>query len=222
MRRSDQHHTSTRRIFYAIPRRLSYANVAATLALFFAMSGGALAAKHYLISSTKQLSPKVLKALKGHDSGHGATGPQGPKGEPGTPGPKGETGPKGGKGESGSKGSTGATGATGPASTELWATVSSAGAMVHGKGVVSAERFKTGLYGVSFDQRVDSCAYEVTLADTGLRGESEPPEGLVAAAPGEAERAPERFEPEPEEVEVRTLNRSGVETSLPFHLTVFC
>jgi hypothetical protein len=44
-------------------RRLSYANVVATLALVFAMSGGALAANHYLINSTKQINPKVLKAL---------------------------------------------------------------------------------------------------------------------------------------------------------------
>jgi hypothetical protein len=44
-------------------RRLNYANVTATLALFFAMSGGALAAKRYLINSTKQINPKVLKAL---------------------------------------------------------------------------------------------------------------------------------------------------------------
>jgi hypothetical protein len=46
-----------------IRRNLSYANVTATLALVFAMSGGALAAKHYLLSSTKQISPKVLNSL---------------------------------------------------------------------------------------------------------------------------------------------------------------
>jgi hypothetical protein len=97
----QQQRVSTRRIFRAVPRRLSYANVAATLALFFAMSGGALAAKHYLISSTKQLSPKVLKALKGQDGGHGATGPQGSKGEPGALGARGDTGPKGERGEAG-------------------------------------------------------------------------------------------------------------------------
>ena len=34
-------------------RHLNYANVTATLALVFAMSGGALAAKHYLVSSPK-------------------------------------------------------------------------------------------------------------------------------------------------------------------------
>jgi hypothetical protein len=36
------------------------------------MSGGALAAKRYLINSTKQINPKVLKALKGN------VGPWGP------------------------------------------------------------------------------------------------------------------------------------------------
>jgi hypothetical protein len=46
-------------------KRITYANVAATLALVFSMSGGALAATHYLINSTKQISPKVLKKLKG-------------------------------------------------------------------------------------------------------------------------------------------------------------
>ncbi len=35
-------------------RRLSYANVTATLALVFAMSGGAMAANHYLITSTSR------------------------------------------------------------------------------------------------------------------------------------------------------------------------
>lgn len=44
-------------------RHLNYANVVATLALVFAMSGGALAAQHYLLSSPKQISPKVLRSL---------------------------------------------------------------------------------------------------------------------------------------------------------------
>jgi hypothetical protein len=50
----------------AIPsRRLNYANVTATLALFFAMSGGALAARHYLINSTKLINPKGAKSVEG-------------------------------------------------------------------------------------------------------------------------------------------------------------
>ncbi len=49
-------------------RRFSYANVAATLALVFSMSGGALAAKHYLLSSTRQISPAVLRSLEASDT----------------------------------------------------------------------------------------------------------------------------------------------------------
>jgi len=47
-----------------IRRHLSYANVVATMALVFAMSGTAMAGKHYLINSTSQIKPSVLKTLK--------------------------------------------------------------------------------------------------------------------------------------------------------------
>jgi hypothetical protein len=67
----------------------------ATLALFFAMSGGALAAKHYLINSTKQISPRVLKALKGN---------AGPVGRPGPPGASGALGKEGAAGKEGQRG----------------------------------------------------------------------------------------------------------------------
>jgi hypothetical protein len=63
-----------------VRRHLSYANVTATLALVFAMSGGALAAHHYLISSTKQINPKVLKKLRGRTGSTGPTGKEGPPG----------------------------------------------------------------------------------------------------------------------------------------------
>jgi hypothetical protein len=45
--------------------RLSYANVIATLALVFSMTGGAMAAQHYLINSTSQINPAVLGTLRG-------------------------------------------------------------------------------------------------------------------------------------------------------------
>jgi hypothetical protein len=73
-------------------RRLSYANVAATMALVFSMSGGALAAQHYLISSTKQISPKVLKKLKGNTGKTGAAGKAGPAGKEGPQGKEGAPG----------------------------------------------------------------------------------------------------------------------------------
>jgi len=76
-----------------IPRRhLNYANVVATLALVFAMSGGALAAKHYLINSTKQINPKVLKKLKGNTGKTGAAGAIGATGKEGPPGKEGAPG----------------------------------------------------------------------------------------------------------------------------------
>lgn len=48
-------------MFSRIRNRMIYANVAMTVALVFAMSGGAYAASRYMITSTKQISPKVLK-----------------------------------------------------------------------------------------------------------------------------------------------------------------
>jgi Collagen triple helix repeat (20 copies) len=117
-----------------IRRRFTYANVAATLALVFAMSGGAYAASHFLITSTKQISPKVLKALKGKagangaqgatgatgatgpggPAGTGSAGPAGPTGATGETGAKGETGKEGKEGKEGKAGAPGAKGETGP------------------------------------------------------------------------------------------------------------
>ena len=81
--------------------------VIATLALVLAMTGGAYAAKQYLITSTKQISPKVLSALKGN------AGPAGKSGANGVTGAKGEAGPAGIKGEKGEKGERGEKGETG-------------------------------------------------------------------------------------------------------------
>jgi hypothetical protein len=89
-------------------RRISYANVAATLALVFSMSGGALAASHYLINSTKQINPKVLKKLKG------ATGPAGAAGLTGANGVAGAAGKEGPGGKEGAAGKEGKEGPPGP------------------------------------------------------------------------------------------------------------
>lgn len=103
-------------------KQLNATTAIAVLALVFAMTGGAWAAKKYLITSTKQISPSVLKALKGASGKNGASGspgaaglagPTGPGGPQGGSGQKGETGQKGEQGPPGAEGKKGEKGATG-------------------------------------------------------------------------------------------------------------
>lgn len=91
-------------MFVTMRRPYTFASLIAIVALVFAMAGGAWAAKKYLITSTKQISPSVLKKLKGKrgakgaagvngiNGANGATGPVGPQGSPGAPGKDGAVG----------------------------------------------------------------------------------------------------------------------------------
>ena len=93
-------------------RRPSPAMVVACLALFVASTGTSIAASHYLITSTKQIKPSVIKVLKGAkgpagQSVTGLTGPQGPKGDTGTTGATGATGVTGAAGAAGAQGPSG-------------------------------------------------------------------------------------------------------------------
>lgn len=101
-----------------VRKHLTYANVIASLALLFAMTGGAYAATHYLINSTKQINPRVIRALRGNGGNSGSTGPagpQGPQGAQGAPGKQGSAGPEGKEGPQGKEGKTGVQGPEGPA-----------------------------------------------------------------------------------------------------------
>ncbi len=76
-----------------IRKRLTFANVAMTLALVFAMTGGAYAAKKYLITNTKQISPRCSsssRAPRGRPAAvaglQGAAGKDGLAGAPGKDG----------------------------------------------------------------------------------------------------------------------------------------
>jgi hypothetical protein len=90
------------------PRKhLSYANVALTLVLVFAMSGGAFAADSssaraakkrptkYLITSIKQISPSVLKQIETKVAGRLKEGPSGKEGPAGKEGGQGAPGKEG-------------------------------------------------------------------------------------------------------------------------------
>lgn len=79
-------------MFSRIRKRLTYTNIAMTLAFVFATTGGAYAASKVLITSTKQIKPSVLKQLKGKA---GAQGPAGARGPTGTAGAQGSAGANG-------------------------------------------------------------------------------------------------------------------------------
>ena len=142
-----------------IRRHLSYANVAATLALLFAMSGGAIAATGGFTGSGGKLQAcvndegalKLLKAGKHCKRGQktvgwNQTGPTGAKGTPGVAGAAGATGPSG---------SAGASAVT------LWAFVGPEGQLFESSGVTGV----TGAdpYKVKFTRDVSKCALSATL-----------------------------------------------------------
>jgi Collagen triple helix repeat (20 copies) len=102
-------------MFQSIAKRMRVtpSGAIATLALVFAMTGGAYAASHYLITKTSQIKPSVLAQLKGKGGPAGASGAPGAAGALGPAGPAGAAGPQGPAGPGGPAGSAGKDGAPG-------------------------------------------------------------------------------------------------------------
>lgn len=170
-------------------RRPSPALILAIVALVLALTGSAIAAKRYLITSTKQISPAVLKQLASMSgttgsTGAGPTGAAGPKGPAGDKGETGDKGPTGDPGATGQPGPEGPPGPQGPPGTSggggtgggtanvAWAVVNGEGntARISESGISASRRVANavGSYLVEFPTDVTDCAYEATI---GLPGD---------------------------------------------------
>jgi len=94
-------------MFLWVRSSLRFTNIPLAVALILMMSATAYAGSKYIITSTKQINPKVLSSLKGKAGAAGKPGAQGAlgaTGPQGAPGATGATGPQGGPGEAGTTG----------------------------------------------------------------------------------------------------------------------
>lgn len=178
-------------------RHPSPALVIAILALVFALGGTAIAAKRYLITNTKQISPAVLKQLAK------LAAKEGKRGSPGAAGAAGATG---------AAGASGARGPAGPGAIVYWAVVNPNGSLArHGTSETQVEQIGTGSYVVKFEAEVTQCAYEAAIGRSEPENTENPGYATVVARSGE-----------PHGVLVQTYNTSPALEDKGFHLAVFC
>lgn len=97
-------------MFKMLRTRFGIPGIVSVIALVFAMTGGAFAAKKYIITSTKQIKPSVLKSLKGEEGPRGLAGTNGTNGTNGKDGAQGSAGTHGTDGTDGTNGTVGTDG----------------------------------------------------------------------------------------------------------------
>src|ERR1700742_2055730 len=157
-------------------RHLTYANVAATLALFLALGGAAYAATQLPKNSvgTKQLKKGAVTAakinVKTRNALRGATGPAGPQGKTGKTGKTGAKGATGPQGKTGNQGEAG----TGPA----FEVFTSGKTVTTAPTTVVAGTLPAGAYVVSADVYLESAGKLTTVTCSLNVG------GIVAEAAG--------------------------------------
>jgi hypothetical protein len=188
------------------------------MALVFAMSGGAMAANHYLITSTKQISPRILKTFKGKAGSAGVQGATGPQGLAGPAGKLGPDGSPGVEGKAGAEGKPGAEGRPGADATRLWALIANptgGPTVTHSSGVLGTSRSSTGVTTVEFSQDVSQCSFQATI--TNVHGGS-------YAAPIEIQVTTAFYEgglPH-NQAEVLTRRAEAFTNNLDFSVAAFC
>lgn len=191
--------------------QLSYANVAATLALVIAVGGGSAyaAAKigkadlaYHAVGASKVdfnaiTASKVRNsALSGKDlRDNSVTTTDVRNGTLRQEDFAASQLPKGDKGEKGD-----------PAAA-IFGTVSAAGALGNGKGVTAVSAGDPGVYTVTFSQDVSKCAFVGTVATSGADDG-----GTVTAAPGTTAQ----------QATFRTRDTAGTAAQRPFQFAVYC
>jgi hypothetical protein len=185
----------------------------AVLVLVLALGSSAVAAKRYLITTTKQISPKALGEITSAAAKAASAGSPGAPGAPGTPGPQ---GPKGDAGERGPIGPPGPPGeAIGSAGGEIgWVVVDDKGIPVRasGPGIASARQAgaPAGSYEVTFGSNIMACAYQATIA------------GATSGIPTPAYVTVGRLPSSSVTVVVQTAGTDGTLVDRGFHLAVLC
>jgi hypothetical protein len=142
------------------------------------MGGSAVAAKHYLISSTKQISPKVLNKLKGNAGRPGAAGAIGATGSPGLTGPRGPTGSAGPGTVTGVTAGTGLTGRGSTGNVTLGADFNAVQARVTGSPCVG------GISSIAVNGAASCATTAVSPLVAELKANEEEITGLTSLNPG--------------------------------------
>lgn len=182
-------------------RRLNPALLISVAALVLALTGSAVAAKRYLITNTKQISPAVLKQLT-------------KLAKEGSSGPAGSAGAAGAAGSAGADGISGERGPAGPGAEVHWAVVNGDATLDRdGSGEVTVSRIgeAEGTYVVAFDRDVTQCAYEAAIGRAGTESVEDPGFATVVRRFGV-----------PNGVLVQTYDVGGDRVDKGFHLAVFC
>jgi hypothetical protein len=138
--------------------------VGAAVAALFVAAGGAAAAGHFVITSTSQIKPSVIQALRGNQ------GPRGLRGLTGAPGATGAPGSQGAQGPPGSPGTPGVPGAAGSA--RAVAVVNSDGTLLQGIGFPKnvtgvSHTAKRGIYCVGLAGGIDPATAIASLTAPG-------------------------------------------------------
>ncbi len=177
---------------------LTYANVMATVAVFFALAGTSYAA---IVITGKNVKDGTLTGKDIRDRSitakdvTGVVGPRGEQGPQGAPGPQGPQGPQGHN------------------ATRLWAVVNADGSLARGSGVTSISGGPSAgvsNYRIDFGRDITGCA---RIASLGTAGQTSSPEG------GSAFTSIGFY---PSEVSVHTYGGAGGGQYRSFHLAVFC